>query len=262
MIKPLIWANIIIYVIQQLAGPEFTYYLGLNTVFLKRLQIWRLGTYMFAHGGMGHIFFNMYGLYLFGRQLEERIGPHRFLNLYLGSGIVGGLVWSLFNWNMLTWVIGASGSVFGIMMATAMLFPNQQIMLLFPPIPMKLKTFAFGYAAIEFMLAIQQGGGRIAHVAHLGGALAGYLFIRHHYRSSSWSPFASLQAFLRRKHEQSARRQREQFRMHRDTPSSATPDSTNDVDKILDKIGREGIDSLTPAERKTLESARERLRRK
>jgi membrane associated rhomboid family serine protease len=263
VIKPLIWANIAIFLFQSLTNNQLTGFLALHIPALKGLQIWRLGTYMFAHGGLGHIFFNMWGLHLFGRQLEERIGPHRFLNLYFGSGVIGGLAWCLFNWNHpYSSVIGASGAVFGIMIATAMLFPNQQIMLLFPPIPMRLKTFVFGYAAIEIVMALGQGGGRIAHIAHLGGALAGFLYIRHYYGSSSWSPFSALHDYMRQRHQRQAQRQREQFKTHRNDSASShsAADLAAEVDKVLDKIGREGIESLTPQERKILDTARERLR--
>ncbi len=274
VIMPLIWANIIAYILQTMTDQHLTAYLGLNAYYIARGQVWRLATYMFAHGGFGHILFNMWGVYLFGRLLESRIGSRRFLHLYLASGITGGLAWLVFNWHPqiepyrlynhylnFHGVVGASGGVFGIMIATAMMFPNQMIMLLFPPIPMKLKTFALVFGGIEVLQAISQGGGRIAHIAHLGGALAGYLYIRHYFRAS-WSPFDVFSNLMAAWSQKAAEKKRRGFKVHRNQDESPYDRSSlsQEVDRILDKVGNQGLQSLTKAERRTLEEARQRLR--
>lgn len=173
---------------------------------------WQIVTHMFMHGGLMHIFFNMFALYMFGGQLERLWGPKRFLNYYIVSGLGGFFLHEFFiglelyqafdtffpTREMLVpsrgisdfvavqileqtfgRVVGASGAVFGILLAFGMLFPNTRLMLLFPPIPIKAKYFVFGYGAIELVLAFQNGSGdHVAHFAHLGGMLFGYIMLK------------------------------------------------------------------------------------
>ena len=142
VIKYLIVANAVVFLLTSLDNTgRLTEALGLSFAGITDFQLWRLVTYMFVHGGLTHIFFNMWGLYLFGMPVEQRLGPERFLRLYFLSGIVGSGLWLLANWGTNGLLIGASGGVFGVMMAAAMSFPNMQIVLLFPPIPMRLRTF-------------------------------------------------------------------------------------------------------------------------
>ena len=151
---------------------------ALSSYGIKSFKLWQIVSYQFLHGSLMHLFFNMWGLYLFGSHVLRRMGTQRFLTLYFLSGISGGILWMLFNWNSRIPVIGASGAVFGVMMAAALYFPEMRIMLLIPPIPMKLRTFVLVYGAIEIFseLSTQQSG--IAHLAHLGGFLAAYFYIR------------------------------------------------------------------------------------
>ncbi len=269
VLMPLIWMNVIVYLLQLFTNNGITNILALTVPGLRDFEIWRLGTYMFTHStsSVFHILFNMWGLYLFGSQLEQTIGPHRFLNLYFLSGILGGLLWVLLNWKTPSgmfvqspMLVGASGSVMGIVMATAMLYPDQMIMLLFPPIPMKMKTFMFIFGGLELVMAFQQGG-RIAHIAHLGGFLGGYLFIRRFYRPR-WTPFQGLHNGFMEMNRQ--RKQRNRFRDWEIWNNDEDNDgpSNHEIDRILDKIGSHGLDSLTPEEKKTLEQARHRLRRR
>ena len=142
---------------------------------------WQLLTYGFLHGGLGHIFFNMVGLWMFGRDLERLMGPQRFLIYFLtcviGAGIVqlvvAGMQGGLYP------TVGASGGVFGILLAYALAFPNRTVMLLFPPIPMKAKYFVLGYGVLELYLGVSGTAPGIAHFAHLGGMLFGYALLRY-----------------------------------------------------------------------------------
>jgi membrane associated rhomboid family serine protease len=152
--------------------------IGLNSDGIQHFKLWQLVTYMFLHANVMHILFNMYGLYLFGNYVLTRLGTRRFLILYFLSGISGAILWLLFNWGSMSPVIGASGAVFGIMMAAAMFFPNMRIMLLFPPIPMTLKTFVAVFAAIEIFSELSSMQGGVAHLAHLGGFLGAFVYIR------------------------------------------------------------------------------------
>lgn len=186
----------------------------------------QLITYMFMHSyaglSLGHIFFNMFALFMFGVMLERVWGSKRFLQYYLITGIGAGLIQMLVyyirisavqkgldqatldeiykeGWSILqqgknysnpilsqlnlminTSTIGASGAVFGILLAFGMLFPNTQLMLLFPPIPIKAKYFVIGYGVIELFAGVaNRSGDNVAHFAHLGGMLFGFFLIRY-----------------------------------------------------------------------------------
>jgi membrane associated rhomboid family serine protease len=142
---------------------------------------WQLLTYGFLHGNLNHILFNMFGLWMFGRDIERLMGPQRFLIYYItcvvGAGVVqlivagtqGGLYPTL----------GASGGVFGILLAYGLTYPNRTVMLLFPPIPMKAKFFVLFYGLLELYLGISGGAPGVANFAHLGGMLFGFLLLRY-----------------------------------------------------------------------------------
>jgi membrane associated rhomboid family serine protease len=145
-------------------------------------------THMFMHGSISHLFFNMFAVFMFGPPLENLWGPKRFLYFYFFTGF-GALFLHLFvkylemnymGGNPLSEnvpVLGASGAVFGVLIGFGMNFPNTQLMLLFPPIPMKAKYFVAGYAVLELFLGIGNFDSGVAHFAHVGGALFGLLLI-------------------------------------------------------------------------------------
>ncbi|PID60040.1 hypothetical protein CSB45_00690 [candidate division KSB3 bacterium] len=172
----LIGLNVLIFFLLPKSG--FWWQVALSSYGIKSLKLWQLVSYQFLHGSLTHLCFNMWGLYLFGRYVLKQMGTQRFLTLYFLSGISGALLWLLFNWNSRVPVIGASGAVFGVMMAAALYFPEMRIMLLIPPIPLKLRTFVLIYAAIEIFSEFSAMQSGIAHLAHLGGFLAAYLYIR------------------------------------------------------------------------------------
>jgi Uncharacterized membrane protein (homolog of Drosophila rhomboid) len=151
----------------------------------QNFQPWQLLTYGFLHGSLGHLFFNMLALYMFGAPLEATWGPRRFLAYWLiaiaGAGLCQMLVgwWTVSSGGQPYPTIGASGGVFGLLLAYGMLFPNQRVMLLFPPIPMKARTFVIVFGVIELMLGITGWQPGVAHFAHLGGMLFGWLVIRY-----------------------------------------------------------------------------------
>lgn len=147
----------------------------------------QLVTYMFLHGGFSHMFFNMFAVFMFGRTLETVWGAKRFLIYYMvtgiGAGLVQELVWSLeFASNpaalSFATTVGASGAVFGILLAFGMLFPNAELIMIPIPIPIKAKYFVIGYGVLELFLGIANfSGDNIAHFAHLGGLLFGVILI-------------------------------------------------------------------------------------
>ncbi|NWG29007.1 MAG: rhomboid family intramembrane serine protease [Ignavibacteriaceae bacterium] len=143
-------------------------------------QIWQLITYQFMHGDFWHIFFNMLMLYMFGMEIENILGSKKFLIFYLFCGIVAGLtqlfISPLYSGPAVT--IGASGAVFGVMIAFALMFPDRYLLLIIPPIPVKAKYLVvFILLAYNVFPLLSGDKSNIAYLAHLGGALAGFLFI-------------------------------------------------------------------------------------
>ena len=152
------------------AGPE-------NSPF----GVWQLLTYGFLHGNLPHIFFNMFALWMFGRDLENMMGTRRFLTYYLtcviGAGIVQLVVAQMQGGIYPT--VGASGGVFGILLAYGMAFPNRTVMLIFPPIPMRAKYFVILFGLFELYLGFSGRQPGVANFAHLGGMLFGFLLIQY-----------------------------------------------------------------------------------
>ena len=142
---------------------------------------WQVVTYAFLHGSPMHLFFNMLGLWMFGSELERIWGGKRYLQFYFASVLSAAatqiLVTLLLGSPYPT--VGASGGIFGLLLAYGMLFPNRTIMPLFPPIPMKAKTFVAVYGGLELFLGVTGTQSGVAHFAHLGGMLGGFLMIRY-----------------------------------------------------------------------------------
>lgn len=141
-------------------------------------RVWQPLSHMFNHNDIGHIFFNMFGLYIFGSLLESVWGEGKFLRFYLFSGIGAFIMqWAFWyftagpNLNYVS-MLGASGAISGCLMGVAVLAPNMQVMLLFPPIPLKMKYLAIGYFCLDLFMGLG-GGGNVANFAHIGGALTG-----------------------------------------------------------------------------------------
>jgi membrane associated rhomboid family serine protease len=140
---------------------------------------WQLISYGFLHGGLAHLFFNMFALYMFGLPVERVWGPRRFLVYYfvcmIGAGVVQLLVAAITGGVYPT--IGASGAVFGLLLAFGLMFPNSTIVLLIPPIPMKAKYFVVGYGLLTLFMGMTGTMANVAHFAHLGGMIFGFAMI-------------------------------------------------------------------------------------
>ena len=162
--------------------PQLDFWFALWPLESGRFLPWQPLSYAFLHGGMFHLFFNMLGLWMFGSELEILWGQRRFLQFLLASVLAAAAAQLAITWltgsNVPT--VGASGGLFGLLLAFGMLFPNRVIMPLFPPIPMKARTFVFVFGAIELLLGLNGGiEVGVAHFAHLGGMLGGFLMIRY-----------------------------------------------------------------------------------
>ncbi|MGH8510073.1 MAG: rhomboid family intramembrane serine protease, partial [Gammaproteobacteria bacterium] len=146
---------------------------------------WQLITQAFLHGGVPHLAFNMLGLWMFGHEIEQTQGPRRFLTLYFSSVITAAIA-QLFvpSWLGLPLAptIGASGGVFGLLLAFAVFFPKRKVIPLIPPIPMPAWLFATSYAAIELYLGVTGTQGGVAHFAHLGGMVGGGIVLYRWYQ--------------------------------------------------------------------------------
>ena len=255
---------VIVFIVQYTSLQRSGYYvydpitklLSLNAYGVRNFQIWRLVTYMFVHGGFWHLLINMWGLYLFGSMIEKRMGSAKFLGLFFVSGIFGAIFWLIFNWSSQIPCVGASGALFGVVIAAAMLYPNVKIMLLIPPIPLKLKTFAIIFIIIESFSTFTGIDGQVAHLVHLGGLIAGYVYIRFNYPNETYNIFN----FLKGKGP-SKRSPIDNSRKASKGWTFVNP-KANNLDAILDKISRSGINSLSEDELNKLHKAREESRKK
>jgi len=140
---------------------------------------WQMVSYAFLHGGIGHLFFNMLGLWMFGSELERLWGQRRYWQFLLAgvlTAAIAQLVITALTGSRVP-TVGASGGLYALLLAFGMLFPNRVIMPLFPPIPMKARTFVIVFGALELLLGLMDAGG-VAHFAHLGGMVGGFLMIR------------------------------------------------------------------------------------
>lgn len=177
----LIVANVAVFLLQSLA-PEMALSLALWPLGANRasggqvsFEVWQLLTYGFLHGGLLHLAFNMFALYMFGSAIEQVVGQRRYLNYYLVC-IVAAAIAQLLVTRLLGGLyptVGASGGVFGLLLAYAVFFPHNKVMLLIPPIPIPSRVFVVIYAAIELYLGVTGSQAGVAHFAHLGGLVGG-----------------------------------------------------------------------------------------
>jgi membrane associated rhomboid family serine protease len=168
-------------------GIDLSEVLGLHYVQAHAFNVYQLVTYMFTHEEFTHLFFNMFALWMFGSTVENTWGSKKFLIYYMVCGIGAGLTQELVAYlqvgdypqffDLYPVTIGASGAVFGLLLAFGMLYPNTPLYLMLIPIPIKAKYFVIGYGAIEFFFGMSNPGDSVAHFAHLGGMLFGLLLI-------------------------------------------------------------------------------------
>ncbi len=178
VVRNLIMINIVVFIIQQFK-PEVTFFISLFGIESEYFKPFQLFTYMFAHGGFFHIFFNMLILATTGPILENFWGQTKFLTFYLVTGIGAGVFHLLiqsyfFPGEANIPMLGASGAIYGILMGFGMMFPNMELMLLFPPIPIKAKYLVWVLGGMTFLMS----GAGVAHFAHLGGIIFAFILLR------------------------------------------------------------------------------------
>ncbi len=292
MTKNLLVINILAFVatwVFESSGIDLTAMFGLHFFMASDFHVYQFVTYMFLHGGFTHILFNMFALWMFGSVIERVWGPKKFIFYYMVCGIGAGIIQEIVQYVQYNmegmaayeyvsingmrmamgqylnqWMtIGASGAVYGILLAFGMIFPNERLFIIPIPFPIKAKWLIIGYIFIELFSAMGQSDG-VAHMAHLGGMLFGFLLIRYwqqHPGSSQRFGRSYGQEFfdnMKRKYEE---RQRSKMKAEpTDNPHRETDEEYNarqhqnqeEIDAILDKIRKSGYDSLTKEEKKKL----------
>ena len=286
--KNLLVINILMYLATGLLrnnGIDLNDVLGLHFFKASGFRLYQIVTYMFMHANFGHLFFNMFALWMFGNTLENSWGSKRFLLFYLVCGIGAGLCQELVQYiqyattladyanvnlsgqivpmaaylNMMT-TVGASGAIYGLLLAFGMMFPNSLIYFYFL-IPIKAKWFVIGYAAIELITGLT-GFDNVAHFAHLGGMLFGLLLILY-WRKNPAGPnknFRKLKDVIE-SWKRKARTKYTPYEEIRNEPRMPRDDGEynrqkaekeRDVDAILDKVSKNGYASLTDEEKEFL----------
>jgi len=257
-IRVIITLNVAIFILQALGGRTLNQFLIQNFAFNPEWQTalfqpWRMVTYMFLHGGGFHLLFNMLWLWWLGRSVEQTLGPRTFSIIYFGSGIGGAILDILFAQFMgINFVIGASGAVFGIMVAFAMLFPRMPIMLILLP-PIEARYVVAGLIALDVIFLGSADG--TARIVHLGGAGIGYLLMKAEkqgYDLSSWvRPFERIWYQFKGAYTKEKSSGRSNMRSVSDVEVVEEVDKS-ELDEILEKISKSGYDSLTREEKKKL----------
>jgi membrane associated rhomboid family serine protease len=278
--RNLLIVNVLVFILQGLLSTNLEVLGGLYYFDSPQFRLWQPLTYMFMHGGWTHLFFNMFALWMFGGIIEQTLGDKRFITYYMVCGLGAALTQELAQWVAVsftgdvtayyTCTVGASGAIYGILLAFGMLYPDEK-MFIFPlPVPIKAKWFVCGYVVIELFSALSQRGDGVAHVAHLGGMLFGWLLLRHWRRHPHHELYDNWGQSLFDSLKERRRQQTSQQILHRaaredsdDLTRGATrQDDIDDnarrqalqqeIDVILDKIRKSGYDSLTKDEKRRL----------
>ena len=264
-VKMLLFVTISAYLVQRLlqnANYHVSSIFGLSLGGLKHGYLWQFFSYMFLHGPFFHLLLNMLVLFMMGPETERAMGKSQFLIMYFVSGVLGGIGWLIIGAgdNPTLPCVGASGAIFGIIGAFAALFPQREITLLLffiIPITMRAWVLALVLGGMELMfLLIHPFGGGIANAAHLAGGLAGYVY--------AYTVFSQGAIGWKRRGPPSWVPSRPRFRVlpgggggGDETPSA---DDMVEIDRILEKIEQEGMQSLTTKEREKLQSKSRQLR--
>lgn len=178
--KTLLIINIAAFIINMVSQNYLNMYMALYSIHTGVFKPYQIITHMFAHGGMGHIFMNMFGLVMFGTALERHLGAKKFFILYFVSGLGAAALQLIIYYyqGVSVPMVGASGAIFGIVAGFALLFPEVELMIIFFPFPIKAKYLMPIYAVLELFLGVANFRfDNIAHFAHLGGAIAGFILV-------------------------------------------------------------------------------------
>lgn len=254
MVRNILIATGAVWLLQHIAGEQMLALFALQSPAIQNhFAVWQLVTYMFLHGNFFHIFFNMFALWMFGGEVERRLGSSKFLQYYLLTGIAGGLLQLVVNWGAPSIIYGASAAIYGVLLAFGLLFPDRPITLLLffiLPVQMKARTMVAIFIGISLVLGFQSQifgvGDHVAHFAHLGGAFAGYFLLRG--RSLYAGILRNIAERQRRKREIIENAKRENIHRKR-----------KEIDEILDRINEIGYDNIPQKDKDFLKRASEFL---
>jgi rhomboid family protein len=247
-VKWLIAANVACYILTLMVGPGIYDLFGLvpqHLIFDR--WVWQPITYLFLHGGIWHLLINMFVLWMFGMPVEAQWGAKETLKFYFLCGLGAALTSSLVHPHSMIPVIGASGAIFGLLVAFAMLYPDAVVYVYFL-IPMKAAHFAILCGVLEFFAGTTGSMPGLAHFAHLGGAVTGYLYIRWWW---VWKVRAKgfARGLFEREDAPAPSPRPRAFPPRRPRAEPPPADPMAEVDRILDKILASGLESLTDEER-------------
>ena len=287
--KNLIIINVLFFLAKLVAqryGVDLDSLLGLHFFLAPDFGLYQFVTYMFMHGGLMHILFNMFAVWMFGRVMESYWGSRRFLLYYMVCGLGAGLAQEGVQYVVYLWqdleqynplvlnrwtTIGASGAVYGILLAFGMSFPEERLFIFPLPVPIKAKFFVIGYAAIELWSAFGSSEDGVAHFAHLGGMLFGLLLILYWRRRDGGGYYGRGSSFSD-KFKRWFFDQRDRFSSYRKPKMKVSMGNRKDdydynarkkadeeeIDRILEKVRRSGYASLTEDEKRKLFDASQR----
>jgi len=247
-VKLLLVINILVFILMEIFGEKSFLFRSFGLVpslVWGKFKVWQLFTYLFVHGGIFHIFFNMFVLWMFGKDLEVRWGKIEFLLFYFVCGIGAGLITVFFSIGSIVPIVGASGAIYGLLVAYGFTYPNRFIYL-YGLFPLKVKYMVIGLGVVAFFASLSTGQSNVSHITHLSGMIIGLLFICF---ISNWNVFKMWCFRLRLNN------------------IAHKPEDENDeeiqmkqkVDEILDKLNDSGWEGLTDKEERYLTRASKKL---
>ncbi len=247
-VKLLVIINIVVFILTELSGQRNILFSSFGLVpnqVWTNFKVWQLFTYLFVHGGFLHIFFNMFVLWMFGKDLEIQWGKNEFLLFYFTCGIGAGLMTVLFSINSIVPIVGASGAIYGLLVAYGFTYPNRMVYL-YGLFPLKVKYMVLGLGVIAFFASLSANQSNVSHITHLSGMIIGVLYI---YFILNWKNIKMEYYRLRLKNlkQKTSAQNDEEVLMKKK------------VDDILDKLNASGWDSLTEQEEKYLTQASKEL---
>ena len=247
-VKLLLIINISVFVLMELSGQEnilFQIFGLVPRAVFHEYKFWQTFTYLFVHGGFFHILFNMFVLWMFGKDLEVDWGKIEFLIFYFVCGIGSGLITVLANINSPVVIVGASGAVYGVLVAYGFTYPNR-IVYLYGVLPLKVKYMVLGFGIIAFFASLSAAQSKVSHITHLSGMIIGIIYILYNFKRKNihlW--YIKMKLGLIQGKQNHKEDEQGQIRIQ--------------VDKILDKLNDQGWESLTAQEEEFLTSASKSL---
>ena len=254
-VKLLLILNIVIFFLIELLGHKHYLFLVLGLIPAKIWQsgfVWQLVTYLFLHAILMHLAVNMFVLWMFGRELEHRWGKHKFLKYYFITGVGSGLITFLFSLTSVIPVVGASGAIYGLLLAYGLLYPDRTVYL-YMFIPIKVKFMVIGLAVIAFLASLSHQQSAVSHLTHLSGMVVGFAYLKSDFRFRNIKHW-----FLKYKPKVVDAKPKKKTKKSKVNQTLLQ----KRVDEILDKLAQNGWDGLTDSEKNILHSTSKKFTEK